>query len=60
MLGVNNNNSKIINPKSIIISGDVHQLFKSYCKSRGIGISFITEKLYLKFLKEEGFIKDEE
>lgn len=60
MLGINNNNSKIIDPKSIIISGEVHKLFKTYCKSKGIAISFITEKLYLKFLKEEGFIKDDE
>jgi peroxiredoxin len=52
-IGIEGNN-KIIDPKSLIISGDVHEMYKRYCKSKGINISFNTEKLMLDFLTANG------
>jgi hypothetical protein len=44
-------NCKIINGKSIIISGDIHDIMLSYVKSKGTKISYFTEQLFLEFLK---------
>lgn len=52
-VGIDENN-KILNPKSLIVSGDVHDLYRRYCKSKGINLSFNTEKLMLDFLTANG------
>jgi hypothetical protein len=44
-------NSKIINGKSIIISGDIHDIILNYVKANGTKISYFTEQLFLDFLK---------
>jgi hypothetical protein len=44
-------NCKIINGKSIIISGDIHDIMLKYVKTKGTKISYFTEQLFLDFLK---------
>lgn len=45
--------NKIINPKSLIISGDVHKQLKDYVKSKGLKISFFIEQLFLTHKNKE-------
>lgn len=49
--GIEDNN-KIVNPKSLIVSGDVHELVKNFCKKTGGTISFLAEKLFLEHIRK--------
>ncbi len=48
-----NNIGKIIDQKSIGISGDVHTEMKDFCKKKNINISWLTEQLFLTFIKDD-------
>lgn len=52
-LGIKNNN-KIINGKSIIISGDIHDEMRSHTKQNGTSIAYITEQLFIDYLTKNG------
>jgi len=52
-MGIQENN-KIINQKSIGLSGDVHEDMKLFCKRKGVKISWLVEQLYVKFKKDGG------
>jgi hypothetical protein len=45
--------NKIINPKSIVISGDVHEWIKTHTTENGVKVSFFIEDLFLTFKSKE-------
>lgn len=49
-------NPKIINGKSIIISGNVHDEIIAFVQSRGMKVAHFTEDLFIKYLTEQGHV----
>ncbi len=45
---------KIINQKSIGLSGDIHKEIKTFCKKNGVKISWLIEELFVNFKKNGG------
>ncbi len=48
--------NKVLNGKSIIISGDIHNEMKTFCKTEGIKMAYLVEKLFLDY--KENFLTD--
>lgn len=46
-------NNKIIDGKSLIISGEIHAQMKEYTKINNLRISFLVEKLFLDHINKE-------
>ena len=57
-MGIKENN-KVLNGKSFIVSGDIHQKFSAHCKKSGHKISFLLEEMIVYFLENSEYAKED-